>query len=92
MSALNTDLYELTMAAGYCMAGKTGDIATFELTVRRLPRNRNFLVAAGLQQAVEYLLDLRFEADELDYLRSLKQFQQTPSEFFDFLTCSHENE
>jgi nicotinate phosphoribosyltransferase len=85
LSALNTDLYELTMAAGYCLAGKTGDIATFELTVRRLPRNRNFLVAAGLQQAVEYLLDLRFEADELDYLRSLKQFQQTPPEFFDFL-------
>lgn len=85
MSALNTDLYELTMAAGYFLAGKTDDIATFELSIRRLPRNRNFLVAAGLQQAVEYLLDLRFEADELDYLRSLTQFQNTPPEFFNFL-------
>ena len=85
MSALNTDLYELTMAAGYFLAGKTADVATFELSVRRLPRNRNFLVAAGLEQAVEYLLDLHFEADEIDYLRSLKQFQQTPPEFFEFL-------
>ncbi|MGC2660938.1 MAG: nicotinate phosphoribosyltransferase, partial [Bryobacteraceae bacterium] len=85
MSALNTDLYELTMAAGYFLAGKTKDIGTFELSVRRLPRNRNFLVAAGLQQAVEYLLNLQFSASEIDYLRSLKQFAQTPPEFFDFL-------
>lgn len=55
MSALNTDLYELTMAAGYFLAEKTEEIATFELSVRRLPKNRNFLVAAGLEQAIEYL-------------------------------------
>ncbi len=60
MSALNTDLYELTMAAGYFTAGKTKEVATFELSARKLPENRNFLVAAGLQQAVEYLSDLRF--------------------------------
>ena len=53
MSALNTDLYELTMAAGYFAAGKTDEIATFELSVRRLPAQRNFLIAAGLAQAVE---------------------------------------
>jgi nicotinate phosphoribosyltransferase len=86
MSALNTDLYELTMAAGYFVAGKAGDIATFELSVRRLPETRNFLLAAGLQQAVEYLQNLRFEAGEIDYLRSLPQFQYTPPEFFEFLS------
>jgi nicotinate phosphoribosyltransferase len=85
MSALNTDLYELTMAAGYFAAGKSQDIATFELSVRRLPEKRNFLVAAGLQQAVEFLLTLKFRPDELDYLRSLEQFKNTPPEFFDFL-------
>ena len=85
MSALNTDLYELTMAAGYFAAGKARDVATFELMVRRLPDHRNFLVAAGLQQAVEYLSDFRFHAEELEYLRSLKQFENTPAEFFDFL-------
>ena len=85
MSALNTDLYELTMAAGYFAAGKTQEIATFELSVRRLPEKRNFLVAAGLQQAVEFLSTLQFLPDEIDYLRSLEQFKNTPSEFFDFL-------
>jgi nicotinate phosphoribosyltransferase len=85
MSALNTDLYELTMAAGYFAAAKSQEIATFELSVRRLPEKRNFLVAAGLQQAVEFLLSLEFRPDELDYVRSLEQFKKVPSEFFKFL-------
>jgi nicotinate phosphoribosyltransferase len=85
MSALNTDLYELTMAAGYFAARKSEEIATFELSVRRLPEKRNFLVAAGLQQAVEFLLSLEFRPGELDYLRSLEQFKNVPSEFFKFL-------
>jgi nicotinate phosphoribosyltransferase len=85
MSTLNTDLYELTMAAGYFAAGKQTDVATFELSVRRLPEARNFLVAAGLQQAVEYLQDFKFTAEEADYLRSLPQFRQTPPEFWTFL-------
>ena len=89
MSALNTDLYQLTMAAGYFAAGKTKEIATFELLVRRLPPNRNFLVAAGLQQAVEYLLNLRFQPDEIAYLRSLPQFRNALPEFFDFLAELH---
>jgi nicotinate phosphoribosyltransferase len=73
------------MAAGYFVAGKTEEVATFELSVRRLPEKRNFLVAAGLQQAVEFLSTLQFLPDEIDYLRSLDQFKNTPSEFFDFL-------
>lgn len=73
------------MAAGYFEAGKTTDRATFELFVRRLPARRNFLVAAGLQQAVEYLLNLRFTKDEIDYLRSLPQFHRVAPEFFEFL-------
>jgi nicotinate phosphoribosyltransferase len=85
MSALNTDLYELTMAAGYFLAGKTSEVATFELSVRRLPASRNFLVAAGLEQAVDYLLNLRFKPEEIDYLRALPQFQNTSPEFFEFL-------
>ena len=85
MSALNTDLYQLTMAAGYFAEKKTNEIATFELSVRRLPEPRNFLIAAGLAQAVEYLRDLKFRKDEIDYLRSLAQFKHTPPEFFEFL-------
>ncbi len=85
MSALNTDLYELTMAAGYFLAGKTDEIATFELSVRRLPENRNFLVAAGLAQAVEYLQNLSFQHEDVDYLRGLPQFRHAPQGFFDYL-------
>lgn len=85
MNALLTDLYQLTMAAGYFQAGKTRDIATFELFVRRLPHNRNYIIAAGLQQAVDYLLNLRFTGDEIDYLRGLPQFKLAPPEFFDAL-------
>lgn len=85
MPALNTDLYQLTMAAGYFAAGKADEVATFELSVRRLPETRNFLVAAGLQQAVEYLQNLKFEAEEIEYLRGLAQFKNAPPEFFDFL-------
>ena len=85
MSALNTDLYELTMAAGYFVAQKTSEVATFELSIRRLPQARNFLVAAGLEQAIEYLLKLHFEEEEIDYLRGLPQFANTPPEFFTFL-------
>ncbi len=55
MTGLLTDLYQLTMAAGYFEAGKTAESATFELFFRRLPRYRNYVVAAGLAQAVDYL-------------------------------------
>ena len=53
-SGLLTDLYELTMAAGYVQTGFEGH-ATFELFVRSLPPRRNFLAVAGLEQALEFL-------------------------------------
>jgi len=83
--ALLTDLYQLTMAAGYFEAGKSADRATFELYVRRLPPHRNFILAAGLAQAVDYLLNLHFSAEEIAYVRSLPQFARASSAFFDML-------
>jgi nicotinate phosphoribosyltransferase len=85
MNALLTDLYELTMAAGYFEAGKTAERAVFELGIRHLPPHRNFVLAAGLPQAVDYLLNLSFTADEIDYLRALPQFQHVSPAFFDYL-------
>jgi nicotinate phosphoribosyltransferase len=85
MTGLLTDLYQLTMAAGYFEAGKANEVATFELFFRRLPRYRNYVVAAGLAQAVDYLLNLKFAAEEIDYLRGLSQFQRVPFAFFDTL-------
>ena len=79
--ALLTDLYELTMAASYFENGMNGP-ATFDLSIRELPEQRNFLVVCGLEQALGYLEDLRFEDDSLSYLRSLGLFTD---EFLSFL-------
>ena len=57
-AALFTDLYELTMAASYVREGLHGE-ATFSLFVRRLPPARGFLVAAGLEDVLEFLTDYR---------------------------------
>jgi len=85
MTGLLTDLYQLTMAAGYFEAGKAHETAIFELFFRRLPRYRNFVLSAGLAQAVSYLEDLHFEPQELQYLRTLPQFRRAAPEFFNFL-------
>jgi nicotinate phosphoribosyltransferase len=73
------------MAAGYFEAGKATQKATFELAIRRLPVRRNFVVAAGLPQCVDYLLNLRFTQEQIDYLRGLPQFARVSSAFFDYL-------
>jgi nicotinate phosphoribosyltransferase len=85
MDGLLTDLYELTMAAGYFETGKADEKATFELAFRRLPPKRNFLLFAGLPQVVDYLLNLRFKGEEIDYLRGLPQFRHVSNGFFDYL-------
>jgi nicotinate phosphoribosyltransferase len=73
--SLFVDLYELTMAAAYHATGRTGP-ATFEVSVRSLPHERNFLVACGLEDLLEAVRDWRFDADDVDYLRSLGQFSE----------------
>jgi len=81
-TALSTDLYELTMMAGYYAAG-IRDQATFELYVREFPRHRLYLVAAGLEQAIDYLEGLHFERDEIEYLRRQPILASVPAAFFD---------
>ncbi|MCY3912992.1 MAG: nicotinate phosphoribosyltransferase [Chloroflexi bacterium] len=78
---LVTDLYQLTMLQAYLEHGMHAP-ATFELFTRRLPPNRNFLVAAGLEAALDYLEHLRFEAADIDYLASLGRFT---AEFLNYL-------
>jgi nicotinate phosphoribosyltransferase len=85
VTGLLTDLYQLTMAAGYFNAGKHAESATFELFFRRLPRYRNYVLAAGLAQAVDYLLNLKYTDQEIDYLRGLPQFRRVSPDFFDAL-------
>jgi nicotinate phosphoribosyltransferase len=85
MNGLLTDLYELTMAAGYFDSGKSGEKATFEFAIRHLPAHRNYAVIAGISQVVDYLLNLSFTSDEIAYLRGLSQFAQVSPAFFDYL-------
>ena len=85
MNGLLTDLYELTMSAGYFAAGKHLENATFELGIRRLPRNRDFVIAAGLHRAVDYLMNLSFTANEIAYLRGLPSLQNAEPGFWDYL-------
>lgn len=75
-AGLLTDLYELTMADSYHRRGMSAP-ATFDLFVRHLPDCRNFLVAAGLEDALDYLEHLSFDDAAIDYLRSLEIFSAT---------------
>ena len=79
--ALLVDLYELTMAQSYFVY-KRNTLATFDLFVRDLPPNRNYLVACGLTDVLNYLKNLRFSRQDLDYLDKLKLFSQ---DFLKFL-------
>src|SRR5262245_33646087 len=85
--AFSTDLYHLTMMAGYFNREMLPIRATFELFVRRLPRNRAFLVAAGLDQALGYLEALRFSDDDIDWLRNQPAFRRIPYAFLDYLSA-----
>ena len=81
-SALLTDLYQLTMLQTYYECGMT-DTAVFELFFRRLPpKARNFLIAAGLEQALGFLQELHFVPEELDWLAAQGRFS---SEFIERL-------
>ncbi|AOJ81862.1 MULTISPECIES: nicotinate phosphoribosyltransferase [Burkholderia] len=71
--ALLTDLYEFTMLQSYFDCGMN-DAATFEFFVRKLPAHRNFLMAAGLEQVLDYLADLKLDAGEIEGLASTGLF------------------
>jgi nicotinate phosphoribosyltransferase len=81
-NGLATDLYQLTMAAGYWRAGLTSP-ATFELFVRRLPESRGYLLAAGLDCALDFLERIAFSPADVTWLRGLPAFARVPREFFD---------
>ncbi|HEY6944722.1 MAG TPA: nicotinate phosphoribosyltransferase [Candidatus Acidoferrum sp.] len=84
-SGLLTDLYELTMAAGY-VQNRFHARATFELFVRHLPRRRNYLVAAGLEQALDFLEQVRFSDEDIAYLRAQPFFRHVHADFYDYLS------
>src|SRR3954454_25216715 len=84
-SLLLTDLYQFSMLEAYAAHGMA-ETAVFELFVRKLPPGRGFLVAAGLEQAVQFLETMRFTPGELAWLREARLV--SPG-FVDTLTDPH---
>ena len=74
--ALLTDLYELTMMQGYYETGAHKRQVVFDLFYRKNPSGNGYAIAAGLQQAIEYLDELRFSAEDIAYLESLNIFSE----------------
>jgi nicotinate phosphoribosyltransferase len=83
-SLLLTDLYELTMAAAFFENG-FNPTASFELFVRQLPKDRGYLIAAGLEQALEWIQSIRCELEDISLLRRHHAFTHVSDRFFDFL-------
>ena len=86
---LATDFYQLTMGAAYyqenleTLNGMEDDIAVFDLFIRKLPKNRNYLIFAGLEQVIHYLQNARFTKRTIEFLRSKEEFRNINRDFFD---------
>lgn len=65
-----TDFYELTMANGYFENGMGNTISYFDLFFRNVPENGGFAIMAGLDQAIDYMNNLKFDDDDIEFLRS----------------------
>jgi len=80
--ALLTDFYELTMANGYFKHGLKDRIAYFDMFFRRIPDDGGFAIMAGLEQLIEYLKNLKFDDEDIEFLRSKQMFCE---EFLEYL-------
>ena len=77
------DFYELTMSHGYFEKGYRDQITYFDLFFRRCPDGGGFAIAAGLEQVIDYIQNLHFSAEDIDYLRGRKIFSE---DFLEYLT------
>lgn len=68
-----TDLYQLTMNAAYFDNNKD-DVATFDMFIRKLPKDWGYFIANGIEDVVDYITNLKFEKDDIDYLKSQNRF------------------
>ncbi|MCK4383962.1 MAG: nicotinate phosphoribosyltransferase, partial [Candidatus Lokiarchaeota archaeon] len=86
---LATDFYQLTMGASYFQnklahyRTEAKDVAVFELFVRKLPKNRNYLIFAGLEQVIHYIKNAKFTKKSINFLRNKEVFKNIDSSFFD---------
>lgn len=78
-----TDFYELTMANGYFREGMGNKIAYFDMFFRQVPDGAGFAVMAGVEQLVEYMKNLKFEKEDIEYLRSKNIFDDAFLEYLE---------
>lgn len=71
-----TDFYEITMANGYFANGMGDEIAYFDMFFRRVPDGGGYAIMAGVEQVIEYLKNLKFEKEDIDYLRGKGCFSE----------------
>ena len=71
------DFYEMTMSNGYFNANLLDQVAVFDLFFRTNPDEAGFSIFAGLQQIVDYVLNLHFDDEDIDYLRSQHCFSDS---------------
>jgi len=79
---LLTDLYQLTMLAGYLDNKKDEDIATFDLFIRKLPQDWGYYIANSIEDAIDYITNIEFSEEDLEYLRKQEFFKP---EFLEYL-------
>jgi len=79
---LVADFYEFTMANGYFEKGIYNQVSYFDLFFRRIPDGGGYVITSGLQQVIEYIQNLKFDEDEIEYLKALNIFSNN---FLDYL-------
>ena len=81
--SLVTDFYELTMSNGYFENNMQDTIAYFDVFFRQVPDNGGYVICSGLEQIIDYIKNLKFDSNDISYLRSLNKFSDN---FLDYLS------
>lgn len=80
--SLLADFYEFTMSNGFFVKNMTNKIAYFDVFFRRIPDNGGYVIVSGLEQIIDYINNLKFDIDDITYLRSTNKFSEG---FLDYL-------
>ena len=73
---LVADFYEFTMSNGYFVKNMSNQIAYFDVFFRKIPDNGGYVIVAGLEQVIEYIKNLKFSKDDIEYLRIQNKFSE----------------
>ncbi len=81
--SLLADFYEFTMSNGFFIKNMTNKLAYFDMFFRKIPDNGGYVIFAGLEQVIEYINNLKFDNDDIEFLRSTNKFSE---EFLNYLS------